>query len=189
MALAAFVAGCSKPAPSGIPDAAIEAKVAVDAGLTALDAGPADAGPPLPLELPFAVVATRVDGGTEALTFVEGRAELDPARGFELTIPLVLKDYRVRLMDWSDQIVPSDEVATVADGGISYRIDLVQPLHTGRTYQLQIEAEFGPEILDAAGRTWDDVRVHLAVRGELEPAPGKAPKKPASKPARKPKTK
>lgn len=181
IAVIAALSGCPKPAPEGPSDAgSIDAGIAIDAGL-GIDAGAMDAGPPVLAELPFTLTATRADGGAEELRIVEGRAELDPARGFDLTIPVVLKDYRVRLMDWADQIVPADEVATVADGGVAYRIDLLQPLHTGRTYLLQIDAEFGPEITDAAGRTWDDVRVHLAVRGELEPAPGKAPKKPAGK--------
>jgi hypothetical protein len=187
IAAIAALAGCPKPAPETPPDAgSIGAAIAIDAGV-GIDAGAVDAGPPIPGELPFTLIATRADGGTEDLRIVEGRAELDPARGFDLAIPVALKDYRVRLMDWADQIVPADEVATAADGGVAYRIDLLQPLHTGRTYLLQIDAEFGPEITDTAGRTWDDVRVHLAVRGEIEPAPGKAPKKPAPKPAPKPK--
>lgn len=160
-----------------VPDAAVE--VMVDAG--AAEASVVDAGPPAPLHLEFTVKA-RSDGGEEALTFIDGAAELEPVTKLSLATPARLKDYRVRLFDWADQAVVSDDAAELTDAGLEYRIELPQPLKTGRRYSLVIDAEFAPQLADEAGRHYDDVRLSLKIRGEIQPD-----NKPAKKPGKKPK--
>lgn len=168
-------AGCpEKPRPS-ILDAATEI---VDAG--APDAGPIDAGPPLPAQLRLTIDARFADGGAARVEPIDGTAEIDPLIGLDVAIPIRLKDFRLRVLDWADQVVPSDDTADVTDAGIEYRIDLQAPLKTGRSYVLAIDSQFGPVVADEAGRTWEDIRLKLKVRGEVEPDP-KKPGKPKKK--------
>lgn len=165
------LAGCPAERSLEAPDAA--PPPVSDAG--ALEV--VDAGPPAPLRLEFAVTA-RTDGGEELLTFSEDATEIDPATGFTLTTPVRLKDYRVRLFDWNDRVVPSDDTAELADGGLTYRIELPEPLKTGRRYSLLVDAELAPQIDDEAGRHYDDVRLELKVRGDVVPdKPAKKSKK------------
>ncbi|MEW6430370.1 MAG: hypothetical protein AB1730_02575 [Myxococcota bacterium] len=146
----------------------------VDAGLREIDAGVVaervDAGPPPLLRLEF-IVTAKMDGGEAALEFVDGVAELDSTSGLALTTPVRLHDYRVRLFDWADQAVASDDTAELSDAGLAYRIELAEPLKTGRRYTLVVDAELAPEIGDEAGRHYDDVRLGLKVRGQLVPDP------------------
>ncbi len=180
LVVAVGLAGCpEKPAP----DAAVaapaaeppDAAVAQDAGL------PADAGPPPLGELAIRLAAVLVDGGVVELAPALGKVELDAARSLELELGAPLTDYRVRLFDWADQIVPSDDTAHAADAGIAYRLVPVQPLRTGRRYSLVIDAQLGPQLTDALGRGYDDVRLELVVRGVLEPEPARPGKKPSKK--------
>jgi hypothetical protein len=162
MALVFF--GCPAKAP---------VNAEADAGAPLVDAKviahAIDAGPPQPLGIEWAVV-TRTDGGEESLRFEDGDVtEVGPATGFTLTTPVRLKDYRVRLIDWVDHVVPSDDTVELGDGGLTYRIELSQPLESGRRYDLVVDAELGPEIADEAGRRYDDVRLSLKVRGEIQP--------------------
>ena len=160
-----------EPADAGAPDA--------DAGPATLDGG-ADAG-----EAPDAAIAltelpitieVEVDGGLEAVEFKANAAEIEPGSVFMITSPVALKDFRVRLIDWADQVVPSDDTA-ILDGGLSYRLVLTQPTRPGRSYTLTIDAELGPLLLDRSGHDWEDVRRTLTIRGELQPENGKAVKK------------
>lgn len=168
----AVLSGCPEEKPAEI-DAG--APVTIDAGVVA---EPVDAGPPPPLRLEF-VVTAKTDGGEEALEFADGVAELESTSGLALTTPVRLHDYRVRLFDWADQAVASDDTAELSDAGLAYRIELVEPLKTGRRYTLVVDAELAPEIGDEAGRHYDDVRLGLKVRGEI------VPDKPAKKPGKK----
>jgi hypothetical protein len=169
----------SEPVDAGAP--VVVADASVDAGQidgsTAADAG--DAGPP---RFSFALSA-RSDAGVETITVVNEAAELDSASSLKLEIPVKLKDFRVRLFDDHEQVVPSDDVADVDDAGVRYQADLLQPLRSGRAYTLMIDAEVGPELRDDLGRAWDDVRLSLKVRGEIQPEPGaaKKPGKPSKK--------
>jgi hypothetical protein len=158
--LAVQFSGCPGEKSVATPDAA-PAPV-LDAGVTE---PLADAGPPAPRRLEFAVTA-RTDGGEAALTFSGAPMEIDPPLGFTLTTPVRLKDYRWRLFDWNDQVVPSDDTAELADAGLVYRIELLEPLEAGRRYSVVVDAEFASEISDEAGRTYDDVRLDLKVKGE-----------------------
>jgi hypothetical protein len=168
-----WVAGC----PDGKPfvDASVEL---VDAGVSGVpfDAGFVDAGPPVPFELTFAIDFFGLDGGVSTVPSTAASTQIDPARSVFILFPIALKDYRVRMFDGAEQVLPSDEEARVEDGGMSYRIVLSAPLRPGRSYNFSVEAELGHEISDLSGRGYRDVRVGLKIRGEPEPEP-KAGKK------------
>jgi len=161
--------GC--PTPAGAPNAAVDAG---PAQLQPIDAGVLDAGP---AQLQFSLTSTLVDGGTAVVDVAEGHALLEPSAALELKLPSPLVDARVRVMDWNDAVVESDDQAT----GLSYRIGLLQPLKSGRRYALLIDAETQDTFSDAAGRHFDEVRIELLVTGEVQPEPGQKPKSKKSK--------
>lgn len=166
LALVLLLSACPRASDSpaqSAPDARVEADAAVDAGPEASDAGPSDAGlPVLTLTLTAAT-----DGGTSLVTVgPDGRAELEPTATLILEFPTRLRDYRVRLFDDRDLVLPSDDAATLTDGGLLYEVDLLQPLAPGRSYLLMVDGELGPQVLDQEGRAHEDVRLVLNVRGE-----------------------
>lgn len=166
---ALMLLGCPSEKPQEAPDAAV---AVIDAGVVEV----VDAGPPAPLRLEFAVTASSDAGETPLAFSDESPTDVDAVTALQLTTPVRLKDYRVRLFDWNDQVVTSDDAADLGDGGLSYRIELPEPLKTGRRYSVLVDAELAPEITDEAGRTYDDVRLDLKVRGEIV-----VDKKPAKK--------
>lgn len=166
--VALALAGCSSRKADVPPEAPA---AAVDAGAGDVE----DAGPPMPQHLEFAV---EVDGAPVA--FEDGAAEVDAGTSLRLTTPVQLKDYRVRLLDWEDKVVTSDDEAEVSTAGTSYRVSLPAPLATGRRYTLMVDASVGPVATDVAGREFDDVRLTLRVRGEVQKPPPPA-RKPAAK--------
>ncbi|MEW5737404.1 MAG: hypothetical protein AB1938_00675 [Myxococcota bacterium] len=174
VALLGGLTGCPSEPRRDVADAAA---IEVDAGRSDAGGQVLDAGPPAPLRLEFAV-SVGSDGGEEPVSFVDGAAEIDPVSVLVLTTPVRLSDYRVRLFDWADQVVVSDDSAAPGDAGVVYRIALPQPLKTGRRYSLVVDAERAPEISDEAGRHYDDVRLSLKIRGEIQPdTPAKKPGK------------
>src|SRR5437879_6169014 len=96
-----------------------------------VDAGPppyVDAGPPAPTDLTFAIDFVGLDGGVSTVRSSESHAEIDPARVVLIQFPAPLKDYRVRMFDGAEAVLPSDEEARLEDGGMSYRIVLATAL-------------------------------------------------------------
>lgn len=166
--------GCPKPVAE-VPDASTE--VPLDAG-DATDAGaePVDAGPET---LRFTLSFALADGGTlEADHDTAQPLQLDPASTLTLTFPSPLEDARVRVMDWTDAIVASDDEATAEpDAGFTYRITFSQPLKSGRSYSLLIDSEAHETFSDARGHVFDEVRLSLKVSGQVQPEPGAATKK------------
>ncbi len=154
---AVFLSAC--PDVSG-PDAAAP----FDAGEP--DAAIIDAGPPLPLTLEPGVVAIARDGGGVE---VKAGAQLEDVATLSVSLPVRLKDFRVRLMDWRDQIVPSDD-ELLADGK-TYVITLQEPLKTGRGYALKLDAELGPIVTDETGATWNDWDLSFRIAGDVVPDP------------------
>lgn len=148
------------------PDAAIEN----DTG--ALDAGPTDAGPPMPLILEPTVTATARDAGIIEL---KSGGETDDVTSLTVSIPVKLKDFRIRLMDWRDQIVPSDD--ELMPDGKTYVITLSEPLKSGRGYSLKLDAELGPVVTDDSGGIWDDWELAFRISGDVQPEPGARSKK------------
>lgn len=161
-------AGCPSEQPTTVDAAVAE----VPDASQPVDAGPIDAGPPAPVELAFPIDFLGVDGGLVTVQSGAGSADIDPARQVFLSFPVPLKDYRVRMFDGAEQVLPSDEEARVEDGGLmTYRITLAAPLKPGRSYAFGVESELGHEITDINGRGYRDIRLSLKVRGTPEPEP------------------
>lgn len=169
--IAIAVLGCPKPDPS-VPDAALE----VDAGLADAGLEPVDAGPP---ELRYTLTFEAADGGeTEFDQGTKAGIELEPVKALRFVFPAPLDDVRFRVMDWTDAVVPSDdEAASPADAGYEYRIVLTQPLKTGRSYSILIDSESHDTFSDVHGNAYDELRLSLKIRGEIQPEPGASPKK------------
>lgn len=160
---------CPEKRVDSIADSGPETN-ALDAGL---DAGSIDAGPPMPSSLEISVAATLVDGG---VTELKANAEVEPIKTLLVTLPIKLKDFRIRLLDWRDQLVVSDDELDPA--GRALTITLPEPLKTGRSYSLVLDAELGPIVTDEAGGTFNDWDLPFRISGEVVPeTPVKAPKK------------
>ncbi len=166
-----MLTACPAPTPT------VDSGPAPDSGLGLVDAGPAvDAGA-VSRALPLDLVADRADGGQASLQVTADLVDLDPTNRLELTIGAHLVDYRIRLLDWRDEVPVSDDLATRTDAGISYRLVLAAPLKAGRTYTLVVDPAVGADLLDDRGRAFDEVRVGLRVSGEIEAPPGKPSRK------------
>lgn len=175
-----LVVGCPKP-----PEAPIDAGSPVDAG-ELVDAGlePIDAGPPT---LRFTMRFTFVDGGmletdqdgaqlSDPTQSAPGLV-LEPAQSLTLAFPDRLDDVRVRVMDWTDAVVASDDEAVAPDAGFTYRITFAQPLKSGRSYSLLIDSEAHDTFTDSKGRVFDEVRKSFKISGEVQPESGAPAKK------------
>lgn len=159
--MSTLILACSRGS-GAVADAADVSAVEVDAG--DFDAGPP--APPAPRELPVRLAVA--DGG---LLLVDQSADVDEIVALDARIDAPLKDYRVRLIDEAERVVPSDDRATESDAGIDYHIELVEPLKPGRTYVLSFDAQTGAVIDDAAGNPYRDLELKLKVRGERQPEP------------------
>ncbi|MFT3708449.1 MAG: hypothetical protein QM817_12425 [Archangium sp.] len=162
----------------GCPEKRVET---IDAGLPEIDAGladagePVDAGPPPPATLEPAVTVGFKDAGTATLI---ANAEIDSPATITIAIPIKLKDFRLRLMDWRDQIVVSDD-ELMADGK-TLLVTPAEPLKTGRSYSLILDSELGPVVTDESGRTFNDWELAFRIAGEVQPDKSD-PKKPLKK--------
>lgn len=143
---------------------------AVDAGPP--DSGPeaelVDAGPPAPVVLAPTITAMLIDGGTAQ---IEADAEIDAVKSLTIALPAGLNDFRLRVLDWRDQVVASDD--ELLSDGTTYLVTFAEPLKTGRSYQLMIDAELGPVVTTETGATVDDFELRFRVSGEV--VPEKAP--------------
>ena len=104
-------------------------------------------------------------------------AEIDAATTLTVSLPIVLKDFRIRLLDWREQIVVSDD--ELLSDGKTYVITLPEPLKTGRGYTLTLDAELGPVVTDDSGGTWNDWELAFRIAGDVQPEP--SAKKPGKK--------
>ncbi|MFO0600343.1 MAG: hypothetical protein U0228_33850 [Myxococcaceae bacterium] len=168
----ALFSGCPDKAADAPIDAGTDAAgLDVDAGF---DAGVIDAGPAV---LEPTVTATLADGGTIE---VKANSEIEPTRKLTIGLGVKLKDFRLRLMDWRDQLVVSDD--EVSTDGRTLTISLPESLKAGRSYSLVLDAELGPVVTAESGASFNDWDLAFRIAGEVEPepaAPGK--KKPAGK--------
>jgi hypothetical protein len=162
-----LLAGC--PAPKAVPDAGspLDASVAVVVSDAGAAAEVVDAGPPLAAALELVVTATSRDGGLEVVD-----EELDAVKALNVWIPAALSDYRLRVFDEADRVVPSDDTAKDVDGGIDYAIAFVEPLKAGKTYRLTIESQQA-----AALEGYRDAERVMRVRGQAADADKKTSKK------------
>jgi len=134
------------------------------------DAGPPslDAGPPAP-PLTFTLQAHLLDGGVAEVPVEPGaRPMVEVGAGFEFDSNLRLSDYRVRLFDENDRVIPSDDGAEDTSGGLRYHIALGEPLKPGHRYVLVLDAQSGNAFADSFGRSHPDLRLQFQVAGERE---------------------
>lgn len=157
------------------PQAGEMVDLGVEAGTGILpDGGPSDAGA-LPRPPAVDLVVVSADGGRTAVVAADGGVglELEPAKGIELWITPRLRTPRIRLFDWNQQLVESDDTELTPEGavasGLGYHIELLEPLRAGRSYTLRIDSEIGPMLLDEAGTELNELRLSLKVLGEPEP--------------------
>jgi hypothetical protein len=159
----------------------------VDSGVAVVDAGPAIPPAELPpAELGIELQIWLADGGVAEIK--PGTQELiGTAQRLTLQLPW-LTDYRIRAFDGADKVLPSDDEATVTDAGISYVIQLSEPLKRGREYRVVIDAQTGAGIVDDTGRRYLDAEWTFKTDGpaDPEPAPGKGGKKKPKKQHRAP---
>lgn len=153
----------------------------VDAAVADLDSGArgelvVDAGPPPPSSLEPKVIAGYPDGGAFELPL---KAEIDAPTSLTISLPIKLKDFRIRLLDYREQLVISDDELTV--DGLTYLINLPEPLKTGRGYTLTLDAELGPIVTDHSGGTWNDWELAFRIAGDIQPEVGTKKKKPKKK--------
>ena len=95
-----------------------------------------------------------------------------------VVLPAKLKDFRLRLMDWADKLVVSDD--ELQADGVTWVLTPAEPLKSGRSYTLKLDAELGPVITDEAGGTWNDWELPFHLTGDVQPEPS-AKKKPSKK--------
>lgn len=121
----------------------------------------------------MSLLALDVDGGRALAIHGDGGVlELEgPTRALELQLSEPVRNARIRLFDWNEQLVESDDVLLESQEGrvTGYRLELLEPLRSGRSYLLGIDGELGPRLLDAIGNDLDDLRVPFLVRGDPEP--------------------
>jgi hypothetical protein len=122
-----------------------------------------------------------LDGALRLLDPVEGIVEIEPLQALEVRVSLPLDNYRVRVLDWNQNVVPSDDTASQSDAGLAYRIGLLRGLAPGRRYELLVDPQFGPRIEARGGGAFDDWRIALAVKGEPARATKTAKKRPSKR--------
>jgi hypothetical protein len=157
----------------GCPD-----KSTPDAGLAPADAAVADAGEAAapPTEIIINVVADFTDGGSTTVDFGQTvKPIIDPPKALHLTTNIPLRDYRIRVFDSADKVVPSDDSPTDYGNHLEYGIVFVEPLDPGSKYSLLIDAQSGAGVTDPSGRSHPDVRREFATSGEKPK--GEKPKK------------
>jgi hypothetical protein len=97
-----------------------------------------------------------------------GALVVEPTRVLEVRLTPRPTAPRIRLFDWTEQIVESNDtgLGSATDAAYAYRIELLEPLQPGRTYVLTVDSELGPRLFDTSGSPLGDVRLSLKVAGE-----------------------
>ncbi|MGE6759663.1 hypothetical protein ACQKGO_16725 [Corallococcus interemptor] len=173
----AALCGLTAALLTGCPDKTTQAPV--DGGVTGAAAVP-DSGPEAVV---FTLSYLSPDGGSALIPLaLEEKPLVEPTSDLELRSTLGLKNYRVRLMDEADRAMVSDDSVSEADDGLVYRIHLPQPLKTGFSYTLVVDAQTGSSFQDSRGRDVDDLRAEFQIIGDKEkpkppPPPAKGGKK------------
>ncbi|WP_408890368.1 hypothetical protein ACJ2CR_05945 [Myxococcus faecalis] len=167
---------CGLLALTGCPDKT--APGAPDASVAAVPEAP-KTPPPTTFALRYQPLA---DAGTSDLAEISlepgDKPLIQPTSSLELTASHGLRNYRVRLFDEAERAMVSDDVAEESDDKLVYRIVLPQPLKTGFSYTLVVDAQTGTAFTDTLGREVDELRTTFQIAGEKEkPAPAPAPSK------------
>lgn len=142
------------------------------------DAGPPEvAAPQIPDALRLTVIVESPELGSVLVAFdEEDRPDVPQAQSLRVRTNLLLTNYRIRLLDEADRVVPSDDLVRTEPDGLLYEIGLVEPLKTGFAYALVIDPQTGAEVRDAHGRSHPEQRLEFRVAGEREkPQPEQRP--------------
>lgn len=169
--LVLVAAGCSKPA-----------QTVVDAGAEALAETIVDAGPPPQMPLDVRVEFDVPDAGMQQVLLEPGQkiVGVPVAVRIDFATNQPIHNYRVRLFDEIDKVVPSNDTAEDFPDRLRYSLVPEAPLKTGYRYAVVFDAQTGAAMLDALGRPISDLRYEFVVAGERQkPAP--PPKKKAAK--------
>jgi hypothetical protein len=122
---------------------------------------------------------------SELLLKPEAEFEIEPSQRLEVIANQRLADFRVRLMDAQERVLPSDEEMLFDTDATTVKIQLLSALKPANSLVLLIDSQLSHKISNTQGDTYDDFRVSFRVRGEpekLEPRPKpKAPSKKAKK--------
>ena len=141
--------------------------------------------PPPPREKPalsFTLRVHELSGVVSELSLqAESEFEVEPAQKMEVIANQPLADFRVRLMDAQERILPSDEEIFVAAHATTVSIQLLSALKPANFLVLMVDAQLADRISNTHGDSYDDFRVTLKVRGEPEKAEP-TPKTPSKKP-------
>lgn len=169
----AALCGLTAALLTGCPDKTPQAPV--DGGSTSATATP-DAAPEA---VAFTLQYQAPDAGLALIPLsLEEKPLVEPTSDLELRSTLPLRNYRVRLMDEADRAMVSDDSVTESDDGLVYRIHLPQPLKTGYSYTLVVDAQTGTAFQDSRGRDVDDLRAAFQIAGDKEkPKPPAPPAK------------
>ncbi len=152
---------------------------------SAPDAGAATAepaAPQVPDTLQLTLTIDSPELGAVLVAFDEDATpEVPPAQALRVRTNMVLTNYRVRLLDEADRVVPSDDQVRAEPDGLLYEIALLEPLKTGFAYALVVDPQTGPELRDALGRSHPEQRLEFKVAGEREKPLPPEPKKTSRK--------
>jgi hypothetical protein len=137
-----------------------------DAGVQ-WDAGTADAGTVVPLQLTIEVPLT--DGGTIRQPLDLAAAPFVPVtRALLIAANLPLRNYRLRILDELDRTLASDDVPEDTLAGLRYQVVLLAPLRLGHRYTVLLDAQSGVTLDDGNGRALPEQRFEFRTEGERE---------------------
>jgi len=134
---------------------------------------------PAPRQKPELLFSLRIHESSGAISELslasEAEFEIEPAQRIEVLANQPLADFRVRLMDAQERVLPSDEEISLDANGTLVNIQLLSPLKPANSLVLLVDSQLAPRISNQQADTYDDFRVSLKVRGEPEKAEPKPP--------------
>ena len=137
-------------------------------------------------ELSFSLRIHELSGHISELALQhEMEFEIEPAQRIEVLANQQLADFRVRLMDLAERVLPSDEEVFLEADLTRVDIRLLSGLRPAHTLTLWVDGQLSPHISNVHQDTYDDFRATFKVRGEPEKPPEK-PKTPSQKPHKAP---
>ena len=116
--------------------------------------------------LKFSFQFRQADGGVTVVSEPFRPQDFDSLVGFEVSADGPAADIRIRVIDWADRVVASDDSQSLDGGLFNYSATFVEPLRTGRRYQLLIDSQSGTDA------EFEDLELPIQIRGEIAPEPG-----------------
>lgn len=130
-----------------------------------------------PAALPLTAQAVAVvDGGVSLPLSGPETPDVPVDASFELTSAIALADFRIRLLDETEKLVPSDDRADVSRG-TRYRLAPREPLVPGSRYRLLVDGLHRPLPTGADGVAYGELSLAFRTAGEKPPPPPPPPKK------------